>query len=180
MTEHVYYSSAMGEAEQNLVYDRQEAGAAAPTPSAAPQQNASVMPSGSRPNFSGIWKLNTAKSDFGVMPGPDVRTDVIEHNDPNLKVSRKENGPDGAREYVLVMTTDGKETINKLAGTDAALTATWEGAALVLNFKMKLQDQDIAVHQIATLSPDGKTLTNKSHVVMSLGEMDQTEVYDKQ
>jgi hypothetical protein len=34
-----------------------------------------------KPNFSGTWKLNTGKSDFGAMPAPDTRTGKITHED---------------------------------------------------------------------------------------------------
>ncbi len=174
ITQNVHFNSPMGEADQKLILEKQDSGSAAIVAPVAPS-----TPS-AHPNFTGVWKLNTAKSDFGVMPGPDVRTDTIDHSEPTLKLSRKENGPDGAREYILTMTTDGKETVNSLGGADAKITASWEGPGLVINFKLKLQDQDIAIRQVATLSPDGKTLTSKAHVSMSLGEMDQTEVYDRQ
>lgn len=177
MIQDLHFSSGMGDADQKLILEKQDAGmSAAPAPKTAPV----VASAGPHPNFSGVWKLNTAKSDFGVMPAPDMRMDTIDHSDPTLKVSRKENGPEGAREYVLSMTTDGKETVNSLGGADAKITAAWDGPGLVINFKLKIQDNDIAIRQVATLSPDGKTLTNKAHVSMAMGEMDQTEVYDRQ
>jgi hypothetical protein len=179
MTQDVHFTSPMGEADQKRIFDKQDSGIANTAP-AMPSPTAPMPGAGGHPNFSGVWKLNTAKSDFGVIPGPDTRTDTIDHSEPTLKLSRKENGPDGAREYVLTMTTDGKETVNSLGGADAKITAMWEGPGLVINFKLKLQDQDIAIRQVATLSPDGKTLTSKAHLTMSLGEMDQTEVYDRQ
>ena len=39
-----------------------------------------------KPNFTGTWKVNVAKSDFGAMPAPDSRTDKITHEDTDLKV----------------------------------------------------------------------------------------------
>jgi hypothetical protein len=175
LTQTNHYTSGMGDADQTLVFENQGAAPAPATPAVA-----TTAPAGARPNFSGVWKLNSAKSDFGVMPGPDVRTDTIEHNEPALKISRNENGPDGARQYALSMTTDGKETVNNLGGPEAKITASWEGGTLVVNTKLKLQDQDIAIHQVSTLSADGKLLTTKAHLTMSMGEMDQTEVYEKQ
>jgi hypothetical protein len=179
LTENVHFNSPMGEADQKLVFEKQEAGPAAMAP-AMPKATPSIAGAEGHPNFSGVWKLNTAKSDFGVVPGPDVRTDTIEHNEPMLKVARKENGPDGARDFVLTMTTDGKETVNNMGGAQAKVNASWDGPALVINFKLKLQDQDLVIREVSSLSPDGKTMTNKAHVSMSLGEMDQTEVYDRQ
>lgn len=179
MTQDVHYSSPMGEADQKLIFDKQDTGLAATAP-AMPKTTPSALGTAGIPNFSGVWKLNTAKSDFGVMPGPDVRTDTIEHNEPTLKLSRKENGPDGPREYVLTMTSDGKETINHMGPVEARVTAGWDGPGLIVNLKIKVQDQDIAIRQVSMLSADGKTLTNKAHVSMSMGEMDQIEVYDRQ
>jgi len=40
-----------------------------------------------KPNFSGTWKLNAGKSNFGPMPAPETRTDKITHQDPDLKYS---------------------------------------------------------------------------------------------
>ena len=31
----------------------------------------------SKPDFSGTWKLNVGKSDFGQVPGPDSETMVV-------------------------------------------------------------------------------------------------------
>ena len=42
-----------------------------------------------KPNFSGTWTLNVSKSDFGMLPGPTSRTDVIEHDRRIGKRSRK-------------------------------------------------------------------------------------------
>ena len=38
-------------------------------------------------DFSGTWKLNAGKSDFGPMPPPDSMTEKIAHQDPSLKAS---------------------------------------------------------------------------------------------
>jgi hypothetical protein len=35
-------------------------------------------------DFSGTWKLNIAKSDFGPLPAPASRTDVVTHKDNSL------------------------------------------------------------------------------------------------
>ncbi len=90
LTENAHLESPMGETDQKMVFEKQEGGAtvvAAAKPS-APAPSAG----GAKPNYSGTWKLNAAKSDFGPIPGPDSRTDVIEHNDPALKVSTSQDG----------------------------------------------------------------------------------------
>src|SRR5258708_21072762 len=66
----------------------------------------------SKPNFSGTWKLNVSKSDFGPLPGPDSQSNVIEHNDPVLKVNVSVEGPQGKQNFNFTYTTDAKEVIN--------------------------------------------------------------------
>ena len=61
----------MGEAGyEALFYDKQDAGAvtakATPPPVVAAPASAGV-----KPNFSGTWKLDVTKSDFGVLPPPN-------------------------------------------------------------------------------------------------------------
>ena len=182
MTQNIHFVSPMGEADQKQIFEKQDGAATASAPVATPAASAAPamkMSGGPRPNFSGTWKLNVAKSDFGPMPGPESRTDIIEHGDPSLKVSVKEDGPQGKRDYTLIMTTDGKENVNN-PGIEIKSAATMEGSTLVMNRKLKFQEQDIAIKEVWTLSDDGKTLTTNSHVISPMGEMDQKYVYEKQ
>ena len=182
LTQNIHFVSPMGEADQKQIFEKQEGGAAtsaSAAPAAAPIAPAAKMTGGPRPNFTGTWKLNVAKSDFGPMPGPENRTDIIEHSDPSLKVSTKEDGPQGKRDYTLIMTTDGKENVNN-PGIEIKSTSTIEGSTLVMNRKLKFQEQDIAIKEIWSLSDDGKTLTTSSHVISPMGELDQKYVYEKQ
>jgi hypothetical protein len=53
-----------------------------------------------RPDFSGEWELNIAKSDFGPnYPVPKSRTDQVDHRDPN---NRLFEGPKQKADQVLV------------------------------------------------------------------------------
>jgi hypothetical protein len=62
-----------------------------------------------KPDFSGTWKLNVAKSDFGALPGPESRTDVITHKDPSLSNSVTAEGAQGKQQYTVNYTTDGRK-----------------------------------------------------------------------
>lgn len=174
LTQKVHMVSAMGEMDQKMLFEKQ------PSDTIAKVEIPAKVPSGPRPNFTGVWKLNAAKSDFGVMPPPDSRVDTINHTDPNLTLAREESGPQGSRKYTLKTVTDGTEVDNDTGGPDVKIAAAWDGPALVSTIKIKLQDQDITIKQVSTLSPDGKVLTNKNHLVSAMGEMDMTEVYEKQ
>jgi len=178
LTENVHLESPMGETDQKMVFEKQEGGATA----VAGMKPAAVAgsASGAKPNYSGTWKLNVAKSDFGPIPGPDTRTDVIEHNDPALKVSTAQEGAQGKQEYTLNMTTDGKEMINTPGGLEVKSIGGWEANNLVMNIKLRVQDNDVAAKTTWLLSEDGKTLTQNQHLSTAMGELDQKMVFEKQ
>ncbi len=134
----------------------------------------------SKPNFSGTWKLNVEKSDFGVLPPSNSRTDVVDHQDPNLKINVSDDGAQGQQNYTLVMTTDGKEALNKPGGLEMKSVASWNTNNLVVNTKLQFQGSDVAIKTSWALSDDGKTLTESAHLESPMGETDQKMVFEKQ
>ncbi|MGC9945206.1 MAG: hypothetical protein ABSF64_02315 [Bryobacteraceae bacterium] len=133
-----------------------------------------------KPNFSGSWKLNTAKSDFGAMPAPDTRNDKIVHADPGLTDSFTQSGPRGELAAEMKYSTDGKETTNSLRGNQIVSIAKWEGDELVIAAKTSMQGADITFTDRWSLSADGNTLTIQRHAVSPLGETDQKILLEKQ
>jgi len=131
-------------------------------------------------DYSGTWKLNVAKSDFGVLGGPDSRTDVITHKDPSLSDNVTAEGAQGKQQYTVNYTTDGKEVVNKIGPREVKSTLKWEGSDLVISSKFLYNDAEVNARASWALSPDGKTLTITVHFASSLGETDQKIVYDKQ
>jgi len=128
-----------------------------------------------KPDFSGMWKMNAAQSDFGPLPPSDTRTDTITHKDPAFKEAV--NASD--QQYEATYTTDGKESKNTVMGYDMISTAKWDGTALVIESKLDLGGSTIVLHGTLTLSADGKVLTRKTHI-SGMMEGDQTLVFDKQ
>lgn len=133
-----------------------------------------------KPNFTGDWKLNAAKSDFGPMPPPEKLTMKIDHKEPNINVKQAQSGPQGDMEADIKYTTDGKETTNTIGPMEAKSTATWEADVLVISTKLNLGGTDLTIKGKWTLSEDGKTLTNAAHIVSPQGEIDITYVLEKQ
>jgi hypothetical protein len=177
LTESAHFESQMGETDQKLIFEKQEGGAASTNVKAT---TPAMRASGAKPNYSGTWKLNVAKSDFGPIPGPETRTDVIDHKDPMLKVSTAQEGPQGKQDYTLNMSTDGKENTNTPGGLEVKSVGGWEANNLVLNIKLKIQDNDIEAKATWVLSEDGKTLTQNQHLTTAMGELDQKMVFEKQ
>jgi len=135
----------------------------------------------SKPNFSGTWKMNAAKSDFGPIPGPDSRTDVIEQTDAAIKEGvDAAGGPQGDQKYSLTYNLDGSETVNSPApGIDIKNTAKWDGPSLIVNSKLKFQDQDVAIKTTWSLSDDGKIMTQSAHIESAMGEFDSKLTFEK-
>jgi hypothetical protein len=134
----------------------------------------------SQPNFSGTWKLNVSKSDFGPLPGPDNRSDVIEHSEGTVKDKVSASNQQGKQDYTLTFKTDGSESENKIADREVKVSAKWEGSALAVSTKLAFNDMSIDIKANWTLSADGSTLTQAVHLSSSMGEADQKMVYEKQ
>jgi hypothetical protein len=133
-----------------------------------------------KPNFSGIWKLNAAKSDFGPMPPPDSRTDTIDHKEPVVKESVSMATGQGDMQWDITYTTDGKDSKNTIMGNDMVSNAHWDGQTLVVDSKANFGGSDMTIHGTMVLSDDGKVLTRQAHFSGAMGEGDQKLVFDKQ
>lgn len=133
-----------------------------------------------KPDLSGTWKLDTAKSDFGQFPGPDSQTDVYEHNDPKIKVkSSVKGGMQGDMEMEANYTTDGTESTNKMGPIDVKTTAKWEGKKLVMHSKADFQGNDILIDTTYELSDDGKVMTQTRDIKSPMGEVTQKVIFNK-
>lgn len=71
-----------------------------------------------KPDFSGTWKIDPAKSDFGPAPPPDTMVQKIVHTEPNIKVNLVQTGGTGDMSLDLVYTTDGKESLNHMGDNE--------------------------------------------------------------
>jgi len=133
-----------------------------------------------KPDFSGTWKLNVAKSDFGALPGPESRTDVITHKDPALSNSVTVTNAQGKQEYTLNYTTDGKEVLNKIGERELRSTLKWSGTDLAVTVKTAYNGMDVSAAGTWALAADGKTLTISVHYASAMGETDQKLIFEKQ
>jgi hypothetical protein len=133
-----------------------------------------------KPNFTGDWKLNVTKSDFGQFPPPSAMTQKATHDDPALKVAAKMSTDQGDFEYESNYSTDGKETTNNFGPSAMKSVAKWDGDTLSIQTKGTFGDAEMTITDKWQLSEDGKTLTITRHFVSSMGEMDQKMVLEKQ
>ena len=90
-----------------------------------------------KPNLSGTWKLDVAKSEFGSLPAPATMTRVITHADPSLTVKTTQSGDRGPFTSELKYTTDGKESVNATRVGEVKSFVAWDGDTLVVKYKVK-------------------------------------------
>ena len=133
------------------------------------------------PNFSGDWKMNIAKSDFGRFPAPDLLTRTVRQSGVALEYSTRQKGASGDVTTELKYTTDGKMCFNKVNGSDAKGTARWQGESLDIESSRDIQGTQITSKEVWTLSDGGKVLTINTHVsIPQQGDFDIKLVLEKQ
>ena len=111
-----------------------------------------------KPGFSGKWALDTVKSDFGELPVPDSQTNIIEHKDPNIKLTQTIRGANvsgGEASSERHYTTDGKESSNKLGQQEVKSTCRWDGNKLVINTKLETPDGTVEIKDSWELTDGG-------------------------
>jgi hypothetical protein len=133
-----------------------------------------------KPNFSGEWKLDKSKSDFGQMPPPDSLTQSIKHDDPKLEVHMKQSSERGDFEFDSKYTTDGKESVNVRRDNPVKSVVKWDGDTLTFDTKGKFGENEFTMQEKWALSADGKVLTINRHMSSSFGEGDQKMTLEKQ
>ena len=133
------------------------------------------------PNLSGTWVLQADKSSFGMMPAPQSRTDVIDHQEPKLTIKRTAtdaNGQTTTTEFGYAV--DGQPYKNMAGPTEVTSRLHWEGAILVSVSTATAPQGEVTITDRYTLSEDGKTLTQQRTLSIAGQEIAQTIVLAKQ
>jgi hypothetical protein len=135
-----------------------------------------------KPDFTGTWVLDPAKSDMGMgradaAPGARTVTLAIKQTAAQLSVERKV----GDRAETAVYKLDGSESVNKLpSGSDVKSTTKWVGATLVTKSVMAMGDANVETNDVRSLGADGKVMTIDVTRQTPRGEVKQKLVYNKQ
>jgi hypothetical protein len=131
-----------------------------------------------KPNFSGEWKMNAAKTSFGPLPPPTSIVRKVTHAEPSLVIVEEQQGDLGTQNTTRKYTTDGKETSFESNGTEVKGSAVWDGNVIVVT--SSVDAVGLKFIDRMTLSEDGRTLTSVVHIASPQGELDITIVFDKQ
>lgn len=111
-----------------------------------------------RPNFSGTWVMNAAKSHLEV-PVPDSTIFVIEDNEPVVRIFRTHVAGGKRDTATVVLRTDSSQTDWVLGTTKLTSRSWWEGGELV--FWIGYADPGRVGGQVVrySISPDRQTFT---------------------
>jgi hypothetical protein len=131
---------------------------------AAPAARAQQADAQQHPDFSGTWKLNLDKSDYGDLQGPDTRTDIIEQRDGHITERVTAAGRHRTQQYTLDFATDGTSTAlppdTKMGiVVILAVSSRWQGSALIVTQNLRFQGAPLVAINRYTLSADANTLT---------------------
>jgi hypothetical protein len=132
------------------------------------------------PNFTGEWKMNAARSDWGPAPAPDTYVRTIRHDEPNIHIKTLQKGPQGEFTVELKYTTDGKVWTNTLRGQEVKGTSRWDGDKLLVDYKRDFGAGSMDVKETWTLSDGGKTLTGTLNASGDAGSFEIRIVLEKQ
>jgi hypothetical protein len=131
-----------------------------------------------RPDFSGSWELDASQSDFGPVPGPTQSTQIIEHQEPLLRLSADSTGFMGADHVEFEFHTDGAETVQTIEGRPRKTQSYWEDKVLVTKWEIDNPGQPLfEMVDRRSLSEDGLTMTVNRQVYSKWAEWEQKAVY---
>lgn len=133
-----------------------------------------------KPNFSGSWKMNVDKSDFGPIPKPTRFERVITQQDNEVTAKTTQAGEQGERTTELKYKLNGSESVNKIGGQDVKSVAAWEGSNIVVRSKREIQGMEISQVETWALSADGKVVTVSNDIDTPQGKFAMTIVLEKQ
>lgn len=130
-----------------------------------------------KPDFSGEWKLNADKSDFGPVPAPSSQLHKIDHKEPVFKLVTMQSAADGDTTINATYTTDGKESKSDYRGMETVSVAKWDGEVLVVN--TKVESIGATINGRWQLAGDGKTLTTVTKISTGQGDFEIKSVFEK-
>lgn len=129
-----------------------------------------------KPNFTGLWKMNPQKSKFDGADAPSSITLKMEQKGSDLTESMAVQDTTGNEAVEGKYIIDGKESDIQLGPNTAKGTAKWDGDTLVIEWKT----DGFNFLRKHSLSADGKTLTMAVRHPGPNGEIDETVVLEKQ
>ena len=140
---------------------------------------AAMLLAADKPDYSGHWVVDLAKSDFGMVPPPTKMERDIEHKDPDMSIKSLQVGERGEFKTESKYTTDGKEATIKMRNREVKVKAVWDGAKLKVNSKFEFTGSEATQDETWSISEDGNTLTIENAIKLPQGEFTTKSVFTK-
>jgi len=133
-------------------------------------------------NFSGSWKLNTAKSKLGTEFSMAPHDIILIQKGNDLSVEKHSNFQDQEFTTNDKFTLDGKECINTgWQDSQKKSTVTWSDDKKSLKVTTKLPMNDgTEILIIEVYKMDSNNMVIETSASSSYGDMAESQVYDKQ
>ena len=154
------------------------------TPAAGDDRKGEGKP---RPDFSGTWRLDRSKSDFGAFEDkPLAKADstlVVEHRDAELKIRRtlSLDGQEEVKEFAYYTDERGETNQATLGVGEVRSKTKWDGDRVVSEARIRRKSltgfYELNVTQRWQVSSDGKTLTNTTNISNEMGAQQVKLVY---
>lgn len=132
-----------------------------------------------RPNFSGVWKFNPAKSKLQT-PVPTASVFRVNHREPDFDLSRTHTYEEKSDTWSIHLTTDGKEVTQEEGGQKVLVRLFWEGNELVFDSKIVFKDREVTNVVRYALSQDGRVFTATERFRGPVVKYDNIWVFDKE
>ena len=127
--------------------------------------------------FSGNWKMDPGRSNFGPAPRLSSLIRKVELAGPILTVMDEQTGgPERRQTIIRNYGIDGRQTTNTWMGADLKTTTAWNGTMLM----MSSAAEGVRLTEKWSLAGEGRELIDEIHVVAPQGEYDMTYILDKQ
>ena len=133
-----------------------------------------LRPQDSKPNLSGHWVMNAAKS---TGRNPKTCEETIEHRDPTLTITTVSEDARGQTKSFLKLATDGSESVNEVNGNEFHSKSHWENGKLVT---VVTGDRGLTMTEVRGLSADGRVETVESFMGTGRTTPMSTRVMEKQ
>ncbi len=133
-----------------------------------------------KPDFTGAWKMNPAKSSFGAMPAPAKYERRIDHKEPLIQMTTIQATAQGEQRLDSVLRTDGVETTNHFQSGDAHSVGKWVGNTLEFETKRDTPAGPVSTRDTWSLAEDGRTLTTTTRLTTPQGAFEFKIIFEKQ
>jgi hypothetical protein len=121
-------------------------------------------------DFSGTWKMDPSRSDFGRFPGPSQMTDQIVQNGAEMVINRSRDGD----RVVIHLPLDGSRRENKLRVGTVKTSCHWEAATLIIEYSGLRGGTLTKSEERWTLGPKRNAIKVVRHLYGAKGEAQQT------